>query len=338
MGHSDSEPAGCKGPLPADHLFVCALPPSLQTPGASSARLQGPPQPPRGAGSRGHNQQNSNTPPKHSKEFLLGPGRWLGAGLSGSNGHLLSLLAFQWLRFHVTQQSPSVLGEETGTNFNKSECWLPCKSSKSRRESKVLSIREQPAWGFVKTAEEEAQCWVTASIGFWRLSCVKPKPHFLREGLWGEAVKCHLILSSDKTMRRNFAKLCKLNFFLLDVSLSFITGHQRAAQSTGDRPKENYITCITLWKPFVWNIPTPIMLLSRCMKFHRRMISVRCMAFYSLKIPNLQTLGKVQSVPFQKKHERSNFISDYKSHSSWSWPGHLPGGPIQGRMHLIPLL
>lgn len=112
------------------------------------------------------------------------------------------------------------LGKETGTNFNKSECWLPCKS---RRESKVLSIREQSAWGFAKTAEEEAQCWVTASIGFWRLSCVKPKPHFLREGLWGEAVKCHLILSSDKTMRRNFAKLCTLNFFLLDVSLSFIT-------------------------------------------------------------------------------------------------------------------
>lgn len=140
------------------------------------------------------------------------------------------------------------LGKETGTDFKKSECWLPCKS---RRESKVLSIREQPARGFVKTAVEEAQCWVTASIGFWRLSCVKPKPHFLREGLWGEAVKCHLILSSDKTMRRNFAKLCTLNFFLLDVSLSFITGHQRVAQSTGDRPKENYITCITLWKPFV---------------------------------------------------------------------------------------
>lgn len=104
----------------------------------------------------------------------------------------------------------------------------------------MLGVRQQSAWGFVKTAEKEVQQWVTTSISFWRLSCVKPKL-FFSERVWGKKHKKHLlILSNDKTTEQNFAKLCVLNFFLLDVSLSFIAGCKAVAQSAADRPKKNY--------------------------------------------------------------------------------------------------
>lgn len=61
-----------------------------------------------------------------------------------------------------------------------------------------------------------------------------------------EAVKHPLILSSDRTMEHNFAKLCALKFFLLDVSLSFTTGHKAFALFARDRPKKNYVLCYLL--------------------------------------------------------------------------------------------
>lgn len=57
----------------------------------------------------------------------------------------------------------------------------------------------------------------------------------------GRSTKKHLlILSNDKTAEQNFAKLCVLNFFLLDVSLGFFAGCKAVAQSAEDRPKTNY--------------------------------------------------------------------------------------------------
>lgn len=60
-----------------------------------------------------------------------------------------------------------------------------------------------------------------------------------------EAVKHSLILSSDKIMENNFAKLCTLKSVLLDVFLSFITGCKLVALFARDRSKKNYITCAT---------------------------------------------------------------------------------------------
>lgn len=60
-----------------------------------------------------------------------------------------------------------------------------------------------------------------------------------------EAIKHPFILSSDRIMEQNFAKLCALKFFLLDVSLSFMTGHKTVALFARDRSKKNYVTCAT---------------------------------------------------------------------------------------------
>lgn len=54
-----------------------------------------------------------------------------------------------------------------------------------------------------------------------------------------------LILSSDKIMENNFAKLCTLKSVLLDVFLSFITGCKLVVLFARDRSKKNYITCAT---------------------------------------------------------------------------------------------
>jgi len=109
-----------------------------------------------------------------------------------------------------------------------------------------------------------------------------------------------------------------LKFFLLDVSLSFVTGCKTVVLFARDRPKKNYV--LPSENPLSEILLHPLRF-SRRVKSDRRTIGVGHVPFYYLKIPNLKTLGKAQLVHFPRKHSQLNSISNCERHGSWACPG-----------------
>lgn len=136
----------------------------------------------------------------------------------------------------------------------------------------------------------------------------------------GRSTKKHLlILSNDKTAEQNFAKLCVLNFFLLDVSLGFFAGCKAVAQSAEDRPKKNY-----------------------GLKYSRTLYAVEQM---SNLIEGWSQTGACISIALKSqiyKHLEKTHGYIFKINMFQLWAAQLlcdlPGSPTQSRTHLMPLL